>query len=101
MGVPVLSEKAEDLHCMHVFFLLCTESESLQAPNDLAAATKESNMEVVEQGVVEQSVVTLMGEIGKHIEGQFQGVEGADNSVPVTVMLEDGEEEEEEDEDKG
>jgi hypothetical protein len=54
-----------------------TESESPQAVESQVAC-KENNMEeepgMVEQGV-EQSVVTLMGEIGKHIEGQLQQVQ--------------------------
>lgn len=88
--------------CARILFFLSVhaESENIQAPKDkLAAATKETDMEDVEQGVVEQSVVTLMGEIGKHIEGQLQEVEGeemnTENSVPVTtttVILEEGSE---------
>lgn len=64
----------------------------------LSAATRESVEEPgMEEQSVEQSVVTLMGEIGKHIEGQFQVVEGAtENSVPVTSTTATMEEEDSE-----
>lgn len=84
------------------------ESESLQGPKDQlpSASDKESNMEETPPGIgepMEQSVVTLMGEIGKHIQGQLQeatGLAGSENSsvhpvTSTTVSLE------EEDSEKG
>ena len=83
-----------------------TESSKPGPKNQLPSATDKANNMEGDPGMLEpmeQSVVTLMGEIGKHIQGQFQEaaglaiseVEGVHPVTSTTLSLE------EEDSEKG
>ena len=75
--------------CVCVFVCVPVGSGGDVEVSTLQSGSREEGLTAQES--VEQSVATLMGEIGKHIEGQFQAVAaaaaaagGSGQGVPVT-----------------